>query len=323
MHANVDIYSYIRVHKQASWSISKTSPSTISFDDDVESEIVATFNISSAQANNDTISVNFLEFDTCNTTRYNGNLTANVGGALDTGNDNYKEVPVGIAINKKTISTSGLERWINDTHTELKFCTRVDLLTDSPISGLETSVAGPLADIYARSVSYIKVMYQLDIDATSNFEVSIAVEEADGDESDVNQSASVSFAVNACQCTVPDKVCVSENYPAMNQNEVLNVCVYPIATDVIIKKVMRYEISQADMVIAFITPESTNSLTTVADEGQAKVSISTVLISAFFINPRTITASGLVVLSFADTDGARQLKHFDPMRNDRLLQTGE
>eukprot|EP00814_Leptocylindrus_danicus_P022615 CAMPEP_0116046024 /NCGR_PEP_ID=MMETSP0321-20121206/27989_1 /TAXON_ID=163516 /ORGANISM="Leptocylindrus danicus var. danicus, Strain B650" /LENGTH=130 /DNA_ID=CAMNT_0003527513 /DNA_START=18 /DNA_END=410 /DNA_ORIENTATION=- len=77
------------------------------------------------------------------------------------------------------------------------------------------------------------------------------------------------------------------------------------------------------MVIAFITPESTNSLTTVADEGQAKVSISTVLISAFFINPRTITASGLVVLSFADTDGARQLGNFDPMRNDRLLQTGE
>jgi len=60
-----------------------------------------------------------------------------------------------------------------------------------------------------------------------------------------------------------------------------------------------------------------------AYEGQAKVSNSTVLISAFYINQIIITASGYVVLSFADTDGARQLGQLKPMRNYRLLQADE
>ena len=107
----------------------------------------------------------------------------------------------------------------------------------------------------------------------------------------------------------------------MNQNEVLNVCVYPTASDVIIKEVRRFSIDQGDMAVTFITPDSRNALTTVADEGTAKVSISTVLISAFFIDPATITAKCLVVLSFADT-GSRQLTHIGSKDGDSLLQVG-
>lgn len=292
------------LYQQANWFITKTTPSTIAFGDDGGSEIVATFNVSSAQAQSQFLAINFLEVDTCNTTTYDS-LNGTVTSVEDTDNAAYKDVSIGISINKDTITESGAWNWTNATFAELAFCTRVDLVTGTAFGGLD-GLTGPLADVLAQSVGYVKVMYALDIDMSSNFEVSIAAEETEAltDE----QATTVTYDVNACQCTLDDMVCLTET-PPLNQNSLLNICVYPDQNDIVIRSLESFYLQQGDLAVTFVTGDNVNALTTLAytPVTRQKVSISTVLISAFFLNPTPITAAGMVVLTFGDTDGARQL----------------
>lgn len=300
--------------------ISKNGASRIGFADGDGSEIVATYNISAARATNDTIEVNFLEYENCNTTTYNNEFTEQIGTAEDTDNDDFKNVPISIKLEKDDISNStGVWYWTNATNADLKFCTRVDLVTDTTFSGLEGLVS-PIADTLKKSLGYVKVKYFLKIDMTSDFSVDIEVEEDPEDTSDIGQTAKVEYTVDACQCTLSDKECI-EGGETLSQNELLNVCVFATQEDIIIRNVQRYLISQGDLAVTFITPESTNSLTTVSPLNQKVVSISTVLISAFFINPATVTASGTVTLAFGDTN-RRQLSRID-VSEGRALQVGE
>jgi len=303
----------------ANWFITKTTPSTIAFGDDGGSEIVATFNVSKDQAGEEFLEVNFLEADTCNTTLYNS-LSANVTGVEETDNDDYRDVSIGISINKDNITESGAWNWTNATFAELAFCTRVDLVTDLDLgSGLD-GLTGPLADVLAQSVGYVKVMYALDIDMSNNFEVSIAAEETEAltDE----QATTVTYDVNACQCTLDDMVCLTET-PPLNQNSLLNICVYPDQNDIIIRSLESFALQQGDLAVTFVTGEDINSLTNVnfTDNNQ-KVSISTVLISAFFLNPTPITAAGMIVLTFGDTDGRQLSAIGSGARDGRQMQAG-
>ena len=290
------------LYQQADWFITKTTPSTIAFGDDGGSEIVATFNVSSNQADSEYLAINFLEADTCNTTSYDS-LSGNVTSVEDTDNIDYKDVSIGISIDKDTITESGAWNWTNATFAELAFCTRVDLVTGLAFGGLD-GLTGPLADVLAQSVGYVKVMYALDIDMSNNFEVSIAAEETEAltDE----QATTVTYDVNACQCTLDDLVCLTET-PPLNQNSLLNVCVYPEQSDIIIRSLENFALQQGDLAVTFVSGTTVNALTTVSAVNQARISISTVLISAFFLNPTPITAAGMVVLTFGDTDGTRQL----------------
>jgi len=300
----------------AAWFITKTTPSTIAFGDDGESEIVATFNVSSDQASSEFLEINFLEADTCNTTTYDS-LSGNVTGIADTDNADYKDVSVGISIDKDTITESGAWNWTNATFAELSFCTRVDLVTDLDFGGLD-GLTGPIADVLARSVGYVKVMYGLDIDMSTNFEVSIAAEETEAltDE----QATTVTYDVIACQCTLDDKVCLTET-PALSQNSLLNICVYPEQDDIIIRSLESFALEQGDLAVTFVSGTTVNALTTVSPVNQKTISISTVLISAFFLNPSPVTAAGMVVLTFGDTDGARQLSVIESgARDGRQMQ---
>ena len=298
--------------------ISKNGASTIGFADDTESEIVATYNISAAQATNETIEVNFLEFEHCNTTVFNTQFTEQIGTAEETGDDDFKNVPISIKLEKDDIyNVTGVWAWENATNADLKFCTRVDLVTNTTFSGLE-DLESPIAETLQKSLGYVKVKYHLNIDMTNDFTVNIEVEENPEDESDIGQTAKVTYSVNACQCTLSDKKC---NKETLSQNELLNVCVSAEQDDIVIKNVQRYLISQGDLAVTFITPTSTNSLTQVEGFDKEVLSISTVLISAFFINPAQVTASGIVTLAFGNTD-TRQLSRIDASEG-RALQVGE
>ena len=299
--------------------ISKNGPSAIGFADGTGSEIVATYNISAAQSTSEYIQVNFLEYANCNTTVYNQEFSETIGNPVDTGDANFKNVDISIKLEKDDISSStGVWDWKNDTAAELKFCTRVDLVTTTVFPGLE-NLESPIADTLKKSLGYVKVKYFLTIDMTNNFQVTIAVEEDPKDESDIGQTAKVTYTVNACQCTLSDKVCI-DGGEILSQNELLNVCVYPTQDDIIIKNVQSYLISQGDLAVSFITPEATNSLTAVSGLESDRVSISTVLISAFFINPADVVASGTVTLAFGDTN-RRQLSRID-VSEGRALQIG-
>lgn len=293
---------------QADWFITKTAASEIAFGDDSDSEIVATFNVSTSQASSTFMAVNFLEIDTCNSTLFDDYFNSTIFAAVDTDDNDYKNVPVGIAIDKDDVTTSLAWTWKNDTNAALEFCTRVDLVTGSAFDGLADSIGGPIADTIAQSIGYVKVMYSLDIDMSSNFEVSIDVEETLDAANEESQATQVTYTVIACQCTLSDKVCLDEeSISALNQNDLLNICVYPEESDIIIRSVEAFALVQGELAVTFITGDDVNALTTVAGEGEKTVSISTVVISAFFINPTPLTAAGTAVLSFGDTDGARQL----------------
>ena len=300
--------------------ISKNGASTIGFQDGTGSEIVATYNVSAAQATDEFIEVNFLEFENCNTTTFNDEFTETIGAATDTDNVSFKNVPISIKLEKDDIANSaGVWTWENATNADLKFCTRVDLVTNTVFSGLEGLVS-PIAETLKKSLGYAKVKYHLKIDMTNDFTVDIEVEENPEDESDVGQTAKVTYTVDACQCTLSDLECIPGG-ETLSHNELLNVCVKAQQDDIIIKNVQNYLISQGDLVVTFITPTSTNSLTTVSTLNEKVVSISTVLISAFFINPATVTASGTVTLAFGNTN-RRQLSRID-VSEGRALQVGE
>jgi len=192
-------------------------------------------------------------------------------------------------------------------------------LFSSAIEGIG-EIPGPLGDIIPRSASFVKVSYSLDIDMTSGFEIVIGAEETADAVNDEKEATKVTYDVTACRCTLDDKVCVDESAAPLNQNQLLNVCVSPTANDIIIKSVQSFRIEQGDLFIAFVSPGNTpNALTTISGEGERTVSISSVLVSAFFINPTEVTAIGVVVLSFEGTNGTRQLSLLG--RSDkRLLQ---
>ena len=308
-------------HVQAAWFITKTAPSVIAFGDDGDSEIVAPFNVSSDQASNEYLAINFLEVDTCNTTTFADYLNGTVGTIADTDDDDYKSVSVGISIEKDTITESGAWSWTNDTNALLAFCTRVDLVTGVDFGGLG-GLEGPLAGVLVQSVGYVKVMYSLDIDMSNNFEVSIAAEETEAltDE----QTTTVTYNVNACQCTLGDLQCLDGEIPALTQNSLLNICVYPDQSDIIIRSVESFALQQGDLAVTFVTGDDVNALTTISPVEQQTVSISTVLISAFFLNPSPVTASGMVVLTFGNTDGRRQLSAIGSgVRDGRQMQDAE
>ena len=147
---------------QADWFITKTTASELAFGDDSESEIIATFNVSSAQANNESIVVNFLEIDTCNTTLLEDYFNSTISAAVNTDSDNFKNVPIGIAIEKDTVTNSSAWTWKNTTNAGLDFCTRVDLVTSIVFDGLADSIGGPIASTLAQSVGYVKVMYSFE-----------------------------------------------------------------------------------------------------------------------------------------------------------------
>lgn len=302
----------------ADWFITKTTASVVAFGDEGDSEIVATFNVSSNQAESNYMAINFLEFETCNSTSYGEHLNGTVGNIADTDNEDYKNVEVGISIEKDTIVESGAWSWTNNTNAQLAFCTRVDLVTGTAFGGL-TGLEGPLADIIPVSVGYVKVMYSLDIDMSNNFEVSISAEETEALTD--TQTTTVTYDVSACQCILADKVCIEGEIPALSQNSLLDICVYPETSDIVIRSVLNFALQQGDLAVTFVSPDSINALTTVSDVNQKTVSISTVLISAFFLNPVAITAAGTVVLTFADTGGARQLSNIgSSTSNERQLQ---
>ena len=142
---------------------------------------------------------------------------------------------------------------------------------------------------------------------SSNFEVDIEIAETLDAANDESQAARVTYDVVACQCTLSTKVCLEGDIPLLNQNDLLDICVYPEEEDIIIRSVEAFALVQGDLAVTFITGDDVNALTAVDGEGQRTVSISTVVISAFFLNPTTITARGTVVLSFGDTNGSRQL----------------
>ena len=264
--------------------------------------------------------VNFLDYEKCNTTTYNDLLTSTIGTPVDSGNAGFKFMDVSISIDKENITDSALWSWTNATSADLSFCSRVDLVTDTAFTGL-SGLTGPLKDVLEKSLGYAKVKYQLTIDMTNNFEVDIAVEETEEDSTDVGQTAKVEYTVEACQCTLNDKVCITGG-ETLSQNELLNVCVYPTQEDIVIRNVQSFQIEQGDLSVTFITPTATNPLTTVSVMNEKTISISTVLISAFFINPADVKAQGIVTLSFADTGRVRQLSSIGAVSEGRALQVG-
>ena len=105
---------------------------------------------------------------------------------------------------------------------------------------------------------------------------------------------------------------------------VLNICVYPGQSDIIIRSVQYFALKQGDLALTFVNGDVVNALTTIIPVELQTVSISTVLISAFFLNPSPVTASGMVASTFENTDGGHQLSAIGSGASDgRQIQDAE
>ena len=295
------------------WQITKPNKSSVQFNDD-EPEIRAIFRISTPQATNETMRINFLDFDTCEDELYNPYLNESIGVAeIVPGTDDIlSDVPVNITFARTVVTQAPSWRWTNSsqTHANFAFCARIDLLMtgndafDFSATPEEHFGNNVLEPILFQSVSYLKVLYNLTVDMTQNFAVDIETEEV-LTEDDVQQ-AKVAYNIKACHCAYDTKECYPQGggSPVLNQNTLLNICLEPDETDdIVISSIWQYSLKQASLEVGMIANGNENSLTTVSDLGQKKVMISSTLASVFFIDDSVnVVAEGVAILRFQNTN---------------------
>eukprot|EP00816_Leptocylindrus_hargravesii_P009306 CAMPEP_0196817794 /NCGR_PEP_ID=MMETSP1362-20130617/62588_1 /TAXON_ID=163516 /ORGANISM="Leptocylindrus danicus, Strain CCMP1856" /LENGTH=317 /DNA_ID=CAMNT_0042195633 /DNA_START=20 /DNA_END=969 /DNA_ORIENTATION=+ len=141
--------------------------------------------------------------------------------------------------------------------------------------------------------------------------------------------------IDACQCTLPEKQCVPSNYPLLSENEnrLLSICVSvslnaiaDINESVTIQNVTSFIIDQeGGLAVTYISPTYKSPLVNLVSEGGSALSISTELISAFFLEPANVNAKGTVLLKI---DEVRQLFEMEftsltSKRHDRRSMQGE
>ena len=126
--------------------------------------------------------------------------------------------------------------------------------------------------------------------------------------------ADKSNLIDACQCILPEKQCVPSNYLPLSENEnrLLSICVdvslnANAATNesVTIQDVTSIIIDQeGGLAVTYISPAYKSPLVNVVGEGGSALSISTEVISAFFLEPAYVNANGIVQ---SKIDRVRQL----------------
>ena len=301
------------------WQISKPAESSVQFNDD-EPEIRAIFRISTPQANSETMQINFLDFDTCEDVLYNPYLNESIGTAeiVPGTGDAFSDVPVNITFVRTMVEQAPSWSWTNTSETvaNFQFCARVDLLADE--DGFDFSATpeehfgnNVLEPILFRSVSYIKVLYNLTVDMTQNFEVMIETEEVLS--ADDVQEAKVEYNIMACHCEYNTKDCFTPgSSPALPQNSLLNICVEVDQTeDIVISNIWQYSLQQGSLDLNMISDGNANSLTSVVDAGKKRVMISSQLISVFYTDDSLdVMAGGIAILKFANTN-RRELATID------------
>lgn len=319
------------------FQIYKDGPSTVNLNDSTSSnssEIKAVVTVSAAQANSDTIKFNILDFSTCNFFLLNEGfvLSADYGNATSVSPSGYVDVEFNIGLDKTVITDNLAWSWREwePGYANLAFCARIDLVANETFPGTEDYVNQdvPLYDIKTRSVSYMKILYNITVDMIDGFSVDITTEEIE-DSLDA-QSAKVEYDVTACMCTSADNLCIAN--PLLTQNEALRVCLSVTEEDVVLRDVRRLTLTQDILAVDMIREDNNvvvqSSTVSVVGEGSNSVQVSTQVPSVFFLNTGAgsdlLVVDGMVVVGFSNNNNsARQLLQIGNPQSLRMNSAGE
>jgi len=290
---------------QNGFKIYKADNSTVGFGDD-DTDIMLPIRVSTLFADGENVGVSFYDLETCKTDNLNYLFNATVDPTDETAfGEAFANVNVSIAIIKDQIMDSAIWSWDgeNDTKGLMGFCVKVNLLVENTLG---------IGNSDFMTVGYIKVKYDLTVDMLAGFSLTIQAEETASDEDE--QDTQVNYDLNACQCDPTSKECLSDPEDmVISQNSVLDVCISPETDDIVISKITAFSLTQGDFALYAIQNSVNSALTKVSGEKSDTILVTTVMISVFFINPSPVKVQGVAILSFADTNGGRQLSVF---RND-------
>lgn len=157
------------------------------------------------------------------------------------------------------------------------------------------------------SISYVHVKFNITINLSQGFN-SVNVDIIEEGPEDVNEAATVSYDLSACECDA-QKSCLATP-PTYNQNSLLNMCISTPSdnTDIQIREIKDMDLSSGLLVLRAIEEYQSNAVTDVDDSVKTNVLVSTRLVSAFFVDAQTQTTlvvSGTATIEF--TNGSRKL----------------
>jgi hypothetical protein len=139
-------------------------------------------------------------------------------------------------------------------------------------------------------------------------------------------SLSIRTIVDAYECDAGTHLRI-DNPPAISQNSLVTICIESTFDDIIVGDIKDLTLSQSSSGVtieAIKNSEAKNSFTAVSSIGTKKAVVSTLLISAFFLDPSTIVISGVVTLEFGS--GMRRLVRIGSSAKkatDRFLEVEE
>jgi hypothetical protein len=210
----------------------------------------------------------------------------------------------------------------------LSFCARVDLYYD-----MDGNSEYTVDDV---GVSFLEVPVKVFLDLTEGFEI-VSINLLREDAAVVTEEASVEYALEACQCEIStassSPLCRDiAVQPTINQNQVLNLCVNTLSTDVEIERIQSLRIKQVSTgdvsgnefiyAIGGGTSDNPNndgsvSSLTIYDSTPAQLqTVQTRLVSAFFPNQDVLPdleITGQALLKFST--GRRHLADLKIKRN--------
>mmetsp|Transcript_16521 Transcript_16521/g.25816 ORF Transcript_16521/g.25816 Transcript_16521/m.25816 type:complete len:393 (+) Transcript_16521:326-1504(+) len=299
-----------------SWKIFKEEPSKVEFSDDsVGSEIVSPFLVSTGQADPKYMEVNVLDHETCQTELLDDYFDYFIDSNIELSSIflGFSDVNVNLGIVMDNITNSTAWSWVDEDESIgiIAFCSRVDLLTREDFE-IENTPIVPFDDIIKKSVSYVKVLYNLTVDMSAAIgteaekALNITLEETLS--SDIQQIAT-QYDISACQCNPSSLECYPDPL-VMFQNSILHICIAPLEEDLVITQINNLFLTQGDMTIAPIAGTYINDLTSVSGLMNEEILVSTRMITAFYLDPsKDVLTTGTVVINFSDTAN-RQLAKF-------------
>lgn len=285
-------------------------------DETVGSEIVSPFLVSSGQADPKYMEVNVLDHETCQTELLHDYFDYLIDSDIELSSIflGFSDVKVNIGVVMENITNSTAWSWVDEDESigEIVFCSRVDLLAEVDFD-IENAPDVPFEEMIKKSVSYVKVFYNLTIDMSAGIgseaekALNITLEETLS--SDI-QDIATQYDISACQCEPSSLECLPEPL-VMYQNSILHICIAPLEDDLVITQVDNLFLTQGDMTIAPIAGAYMNELTSVSGFGNQKIVVSTRMITAFYLDPSLeVLTTGTVVLNFKNTAN-RQLSKLD------------
>eukprot|EP00587_Corethron_hystrix_P003376 CAMPEP_0113311872 /NCGR_PEP_ID=MMETSP0010_2-20120614/8924_1 /TAXON_ID=216773 ORGANISM="Corethron hystrix, Strain 308" /NCGR_SAMPLE_ID=MMETSP0010_2 /ASSEMBLY_ACC=CAM_ASM_000155 /LENGTH=843 /DNA_ID=CAMNT_0000167575 /DNA_START=48 /DNA_END=2579 /DNA_ORIENTATION=- /assembly_acc=CAM_ASM_000155 len=191
---------------------------------------------------------------------------------------------------------------------KIKFCSRLDAMEEGGLS-----------------VNFLKESIEITFDLTRN-ELIFISDVMRAEVKETNQNVENYYTIEACRCDGNSSYECSSEPSTLGQNGIVNICIFPMAADVVISN-FNMQFVQDEEVVAnpvfygVVKPEQ-GFLTKLTGDGK-RFKVTTQLVTKFFESPsKKIDILGSAYLEYKTRSGerARKLVDFSSTSADRVLQ---